>query len=207
MKTLTKKPLHFNPIKLLITLLGVSLLAACSSTGGNHYRAAEGNGYGYSESELSADRYRIVYHAPYRDRHEAMDLALLRAAEIALLEGKQWFNVMSQEVVRTETDDDRFTTRVGYQRGFYDDRYSGHGDYRVVEHCGLITCTRSVERYPTRRYGYSAEVGFGDDYDRNQQNTVEVILEIALHADQPETTADSFEAKPLADRMHDRYKL
>ena len=79
--------------------------------------------YGYApaspfvETPIAADRYRISYRAERRmDEGRARDVALLRAADLAIQQGYDWFLVEQQY---TEVVDGR-----GYGRGF---GYGGNG--------------------------------------------------------------------------------
>ena len=51
---------------------------------------------GYTSQQIEAGRHRIAYTDP--DPAKARNLALLRASEITLMEGKDWFEVTSEYV-------------------------------------------------------------------------------------------------------------
>lgn len=80
---------------------------------------AGGHGYGYAEERIGPDLLRVVYHGPWRpldydavprraqlDRaaSAAADLALWRAAQLALAEGKPAFTVIER---RADTETNR----------------------------------------------------------------------------------------------------
>jgi hypothetical protein len=105
----------------LAPLLTAALLAGCVAAAPppplmSPYPAA-GHGYGYSEERIGPDLLRVVYHGPPRpldpaaparatqlDRaaSEAADLALWRAAQLALAAGKPAFAVVERRA-DTET--------------------------------------------------------------------------------------------------------
>lgn len=53
---------------------------------------------GFYETRIEDNRFRVVYRAePGVPRHRAEDLALLRAADLALENGYDWFQVISRD--------------------------------------------------------------------------------------------------------------
>ena len=51
---------------------------------------------GYSESRIQADRYRVTFHGGSNaDRDRVHDLTLLRAAQLTLQSGYDWFEVVN----------------------------------------------------------------------------------------------------------------
>lgn len=84
------------------------LLAACASAP-TVYRAQQGSptDVGYSEYRLEAGRYRVTFQGgPGAKEAQVADYALLRAAELALRDGYDWFRIA-----------DRSTNVSGYDRG------------------------------------------------------------------------------------------
>ncbi len=138
------------PAKLVLPALLAALLAGCAAPAPpppplmSPYPAA-GYGYGYSEERIGPDLLRVVYHGPLRpldpaaparapqlDRaaNEAADLALWRAAQIALAEGKPAFAVLER---RTDTETLRRPAGWSYDPWWPDycyPRYSRHWDCR-----------------------------------------------------------------------------
>jgi hypothetical protein len=93
---------------ILAAALSGLLLAACASAP-TVYRAQAGapNDVGYSEYRLEAGRYRVTFQGgPGASEAQIADYALLRAAELALQDGYDWFRIA-----------DRSTTGSGYNRG------------------------------------------------------------------------------------------
>jgi len=93
---------------LIAATLAGFLLAACATTP-TVYRAQLGapNDVGYSEYRLEAGRYRVTFQGgPGAKEAQVADYALLRAAELALRDGYDWFRIA-----------DRSTSVSGYDRG------------------------------------------------------------------------------------------
>lgn len=88
-------------MKHLIFALGALSLAACATTPAYGPASREG-AMGYTSQQIEAGRHRIAYTD--KDVSKARNLALLRAAEITLMEGKDWFEVTSEYA---ETDEGR----------------------------------------------------------------------------------------------------
>lgn len=86
-------------MRTLILAFLACTLAACATAVGTAYGPADPKGYGYSETRIETDRYRIVFAgdgATAVDRVE--DYALLRAAELAVENGYDWFRVVGRSV-------------------------------------------------------------------------------------------------------------
>ena len=78
-------------MRLMTALLCAAALSACASTPVYQPAPASG-GAGYSETQVEANRFFVTYRAP--DGAEASrlhDYALLRAAELTLERGGDWF--------------------------------------------------------------------------------------------------------------------
>ncbi|ADG10020.1 hypothetical protein B7G68_07870 [Caulobacter segnis] len=93
---------------LIAAVLSGLMLTACASTP-TVYRAQAGapNDVGYSEYRLEAGRYRVTFQGgPGAPQAKVADYALLRAAELALRDGYDWFRIA-----------DRSTSASGYDRG------------------------------------------------------------------------------------------
>lgn len=77
----------------LIPVLAV--LAACATTPA-YGPAKSDSGEGYLSQQIEQGRHRVSYTD--RDPVRARNMALLRAAEITLTEGKDWFEVTNESV-------------------------------------------------------------------------------------------------------------
>lgn len=84
--------------KLLVLALSLSLVA-CATVGPATYGPADKDGFGYEETKVESDRYRITYRGSGGMPPEQVeDYALLRAAELALADGYDWFRVVGRDV-------------------------------------------------------------------------------------------------------------
>ena len=78
-------------IRSCIPLMFAVALVACASAP-TYTPAASANGAGYSERQIEADRFYVLYRAGgTADAALLQDFALLRAADIALEHGGDWF--------------------------------------------------------------------------------------------------------------------
>ena len=82
-----------RPLARLMTGLAVLTLVACE-TGPEPYKAATGNqARGYQDLQIESNRFRVAYRS--EDARTAHDYALLRAAELTLAQGADWFRVVN----------------------------------------------------------------------------------------------------------------
>ncbi|MDZ7628151.1 MAG: hypothetical protein U5J99_07045 [Parvularculaceae bacterium] len=78
-------------------------LAACATAIGTAYAPAGKDGYGYSETRIEDGRYRIVFAGDGATPPNVVeDYALLRAADLALAGGYDWFRVVGRGVEEEE---------------------------------------------------------------------------------------------------------
>lgn len=83
-------------MRLLTAFFIAALLAACATAVGTAYGPADDSGYGYRETRVEADRFRIVFAGDGATPQEVVeDYALLRAAELAVENGYDWFRVVA----------------------------------------------------------------------------------------------------------------
>lgn len=135
-------------------------LGACASS--PSYVPAHGaNDYGHSSRKIAENRYRVNFNGSRRTSYQdTRDYALLRAAELTLAEGNDWFEVVDRESQTTETREPE--TRFGYERAYY-----------VERNCGLVACSRSVRpatytsmefdtRRPDTTHSHSLEIVMGN---------------------------------------------
>lgn len=104
------------------------ILGACAS-GPAYAPAASGNAVGYSDQRIENDRWRVTYRGDSRmSSGDVQDYALMRAAQVTLENGGDWF-----EVLTADTDADakrRYTTETDYQT-----------EYAVQRSCGPLGCS------------------------------------------------------------------
>lgn len=84
--------------RLVLSALAALSLAACATP--TVYQAATGPGaVGYSEFRIEPGRYRVMFRGgSSASQRQVMDYALVRAAELTLAEGYDWFRVSDRSV-------------------------------------------------------------------------------------------------------------
>jgi hypothetical protein len=80
--------------RLLLISLAAATLAGCATAPTLYQPAAGRDGVGYSEYRIEPGRYRITFQGgPGAPPEQVTDYALLRAADLAIAEGYDWFRV------------------------------------------------------------------------------------------------------------------
>ena len=91
--------------RLLGPLLAAAALAACAATPTVYQPAAGPRAVGFSEFRIEADRYRVTFRGgPGAPPEQVADYALLRAADLTLQNGYDWFRVAEREVHQAGPD-------------------------------------------------------------------------------------------------------
>ena len=100
---------------LLLPALAALALGACATPAPTVYQPAAGpKAVGYTEFRIEPGRYRIVFRGgPGAPAEQVADLALLRAAELALADGYDWFRIAG----RYETGYPDNRPRIGFGVG------------------------------------------------------------------------------------------
>lgn len=81
-------------MKLAIAIAAALALSACATTPTIYQPAAGSNAVGYSELRIEPGRYRVTFRGgPGASPQQVTDYALLRAADLAIAEGYDWFRV------------------------------------------------------------------------------------------------------------------
>jgi|SRR5690554_3672351 len=142
-----------TPMRQLTIAIVIAGLGACATP--PEYQAADSYGYGYSERQLSSDQYRIHFRSRGDDTAKAMDYAMLRASELTLEKGFDWFDVASRE---TLLDHESVTT-------------THPAVYRASADCELVACGES--RRPIAKYQNTLMLG-------DERREVEVIMEVRM---------------------------
>ncbi len=159
----------------LLALTMLLMLGGCASP--TTYKPANDGGYGYRESQIADNRYRIAFKMRGDDSLQAMDYAMLRAAELTLMAGYDWFVVVDRQSDQDEGDS---RLRAGASSG------------RVVEQdCGLLGCTTRTRP--------STEVGVG--LEAGEREKTEAILEIRLGKGVRPESGDSYDALEVRDHL------
>lgn len=146
-------------------------LAACATP--TPYRAAGTGGYGgYAEQRLESNRYRVTFTGNSVTSREQVEMSLLlRAAELTVQDGYDWFATVNRAT-------DRDSWFVGRPDPFYRDRYWPYWG-------------------PSWRY-YSAGAWRGWDADLRQVDRYEASAEIIMgRGPKPADNADAFDARDV----------
>lgn len=97
----------------VLAVLTALSLAACA-TAPTLYRPVGPNGVGYSELRIEPDRYRVTFQGgPGAPPQQVQDYALLRAAELALANGYDWFRVVDRSTRATGYSGSSLSVGVG----------------------------------------------------------------------------------------------
>ena len=107
-------------LRTLFLTLPFVAIAACATTTPSYERAAGPEDYGYRDTAIESDRYRITYRG--RDAGTARDYALLRAAELTLSKGYDWFEVVGTDTERTSARRGGTGVTIGGSTGTYGSR-------------------------------------------------------------------------------------
>lgn len=162
----------------LIALMAPLLLAACASQ--TPYKpASKADTYGYTETRLTGDHYRVAFSGNASTPADTTrDFALLRAAELTLQNGNDWFQLISRST-------DKKTQTSGLDSGpdFVPQQ-------TVYQRCGLLRCDTVVTTTP----GY---VGGFDSGTTTTSNTYTSEVEIAMGKNPMPTTAESYDARQM----------
>lgn len=143
----------------IVTIAFFLTLGACASSP-SYVAADSADDYGHYSRKIAENRYRVNFNGHRRaSLQETRDYALLRAAELTLAEGYEWFQIVDRESATTETREPELG--FGYERA-----------YHVQQRCGLVSCTRSVRpatyarwevdtRRPETSHSHSLEIVLG----------------------------------------------
>lgn len=127
----TKLPIRASG--LAVAAAGILTLGACASLAPYGPQMGQG-GQGYAEAAIEANRYRVTYNG-VGDPAPVADYVLLRAAELTLERGYDWF-----EVTQRWTDgrpDPRGGVRPSVSIGAGSGRYGGYSTSGVGVGVGL----------------------------------------------------------------------
>lgn len=84
--------------RLALSLLAALSLAACASEPTRYQPAAGPSAVGFTDMQIEPGRYRITFRGgPGAPPEQVADYALLRAADIALAQGYDWFQVYDRQ--------------------------------------------------------------------------------------------------------------
>lgn len=165
-----------------IAVLSMLIMAACASQ--TPYVAANGSNYGYTEQELTTDRYRVTFTGnTSTSADRVQDYALLRAAELTVQKGHDWFEVTSRDH-ESESNSSGPATRV-----------TRSTTPTTQTSCGLLGCTT---RHSTAYTGMSVETPA-----RERQRYVS-RLEIVMGQGEPQDPNRVYNARELIESIRAR---
>ena len=100
-----------------LVLAAAGLLAACATGPAPYGPADTSGGLGYEVQQIESSRFRVSYRA--RDGATARDYALLRAAEVTLDAGDEWFRVVGAYTDAPDERSGETSVSVGGSSGSY----------------------------------------------------------------------------------------
>lgn len=170
-------------MRALSVLVGaVTLVALASCATQTPYKPAEKRGEeGYTETRLGENRYRITFVGNTTTPAETVkDYALLRAAELTLQEGYEWFQIM-------ERDNDKKVS--SFTSG--GSAFSVPSQTSVYQRCGLVRCQTVVAHSP----GFSTGLGVSTT---STSEAYSYALEVYMGKSPMPKNAEAYEARELA---------
>ncbi len=168
-------------MRALVGLVVAALLIAGCATQ-TPYKPAEKKGdQGYTETKLTNNRYRITFIGNSSTPKDTVkDYALLRAGELTLQEGYDWFQIAS-------ADNDKKQRSGGYVGGGVD----VPAQTTVYQRCGMLRCsTAAVVTNP----GFDSEVGGGVGPTTTEYSS---SIEIVIGKFPMPNNVESYDAKQL----------
>lgn len=119
---------------LVLTLACAVMMTGCASSKAGQFGPAYGSDFGYRNTQIQQDRFRISYTS--RDAYESRDFALLRAAQVATNEGYSHFKIVSGDFY--DNGPNMINSHIGIGSG---------GKHRKHSHVdiGVQDVTRAIE--------------------------------------------------------------
>lgn len=100
--------------RLILAAVTALSLAGCATAPTVYQPAATANGVGYHEYRIEPGRYRVTFQGgPGAPVQQVQDYALLRAADLALQEGYDWFRVADRFLQGRPDNSPRVSFGVG----------------------------------------------------------------------------------------------
>lgn len=123
--------------RLILPVLAALSLTACATAPTLYQPAASARAVGFSEYRIEQGRYRITFQGgPGAAAAQVTDYALLRAADLALADGYDWFRVADRVVQGQADSGPRMSVGVG-SGGGGGYGYGGYGGYGYGRRSGL----------------------------------------------------------------------
>jgi hypothetical protein len=112
-------------IRLLASLSLGLLLAACATPPTVYGPAAGPQAVGFTDYRIEPGRYRVTFRGgPGAPPQQVSDYALLRAADLAIADGYDWFRVADRQTMASSNGGSRLSIGAGGGNGGY---HSGVG--------------------------------------------------------------------------------
>lgn len=90
-------------MKRLFAVATILLIGACATAVGTPYAPANRQGYGYVSTKIEGDRFRVSFAGDGATPADVVeDYALLRAAELAVENGYDWFRIVGRSLDEDE---------------------------------------------------------------------------------------------------------
>jgi hypothetical protein len=167
-------------ISVVLAIVAAAVAAGCA-TQTAYQPAAERGAYGYTDTQLTERRHRIAFTGnSLTDKETVQDYMLLRAAEVTLENGYDWFRPVTRETERKSRDGGG--SSIGMS----------HGHPHVYRRCGLLSCD-SVTTYDTRISGSVSSGGTRDSYASS--------IEILMGKDPMPDDTETYNAEELASNL------
>lgn len=148
-------------------------LVACATAVGTSYAPADSKGYGYTETKIEADRYRISFAGDGATPPSVVDdYALLRAAELAVENGYDWFRIVGRSMNESEKGG------VGIGAGLGGGSYGGRsgGSVGVSGNLGTVGAKKFYTTNLEVLFGNGEKpVGDGSDEIYDARSVIETI--------------------------------
>lgn len=166
--------------------IALTVLVAACATQTAYMPADERGDYGYTETRLTENRYRVTFTGnSLTPRESVQDYALLRAAELTLENGYDWFRPVTREMDKKSRDTGGNSASVGVAR---------HHP-RTYRRCGLLSCD-TVTTHDTHVSGTVGTTRARDSYASS--------IEIVFGENPVPEDMDAYDARDLADTLRRR---
>ena len=169
----------------IVLIIALFTLGACASSP-KYVAADKATHYGHYSYKIGENRYRVNFNGGGRaDLQETRDFALLRAAELTLAEGNDWFQIVDRETATTATEAP-VRSGFGVERAYY-----------VQDRCGLLSCSRSV--HPAAYATYARM-----DFDSGRPQTAHShSLEILMGKGEVPEDGNYYDAKSVVKAIYE----
>jgi len=161
-----------------VLVISLVILTGCASSEVEYAPASGPDSAGYTEQQISGNRYRVVFTGNDRSTVETVqNYALLRAAELTVQKDFDWFRVADRNTVTLQGDTNSTTALIAQGN-------------QVQTDCGLLGCrTRQVPQFSGTQVRSPAD---GNRYSSN--------LEIVM-VEQAEQNDDVYNAREVIENL------